>query len=301
MIRERMECKMARDFQTADSIQAQLEGAGVDVHDGMKEWRADGQQWRRSERKYNERPSRESRGPKTYYQRGPGKTLSAEQIETITALVAERSESKAVADYNRADEIFDQLQSEYNVNVDDKRAEWALLSEEYLLNEVDSSFVPDEDVQIKIGKLLGDRILARKCRDFDKADDIRDELREDYLVEIDDRSKDWVVVAPEGARWAGDEEEGDDNIVSKQEWNEEDDEDSDETADDSDVDAFMEEVLGSSEDKDGVSIEEGDSSSASLDEASLMALTVPELKEILKSKGLKVGGKKAELIERLLN
>jgi hypothetical protein len=28
-------------------------------------------------------------------------------------------------------------------------------------------------------------------------------------------------------------------------------------------------------------------------------MTVPELKEMLKSKGLKVGGKKAELIERL--
>jgi len=295
-----MECKMARDFQTADSIQAQLEGAGVDVHDGMKEWRADGQQWRRSERKYNERPSRESRGPKTYYQRGPGKTLSAEQIETITAMVAERSECKAVADYNRADEIFDQLQSEYNVNVDDKRAEWALLSEEYLLNEADTSFLPDEDVQTKIGKLLGDRILARKCRDFNKADDIRDELREDYLVEIDDRSKDWVVVAPEGARWADDNEEGDDNIVSKQEWDEEDDnEGSDESKDDADIDAFMEEVLGSS--KEEVSVTEDEVDPSSLDEASLMALTVPELKEILKSKGLKVGGKKAELIERLLN
>ena len=293
---------MARDFQTADSIQAQLEGAGVDVHDGMKEWRADGQQWMRSQRNFDERPSRESRGPKTYHQRGPGKTLSAEQIETITALVSERSECKAVADYDRADEIFDQLGNEYNVNVDDKRAEWALLSEEYLLNEADSSFVPDDDVQIKIGKLLGDRILARKCRDFDKADDIRDELREDYMVEIDDRSKDWVVVAPEGARWADDDEEGDVDVVSKQEWDEEDDEDSDDSDDDADIDAFMEEVLGSSEDKgDEVSISEDDSSSESLDEANLTAMTVPELKEILKSKGLKVGGKKAELIERLLN
>ena len=70
--------------------------------------------------------------------------------------------------------------------------------------------------------------------------------------------------------------------------------------DDSDIDAFMEEVLGSSEDKDGVSVAE-DEGDLSLDEASLTAMTVPELKDILKSKGLKVGGKKAELIERLLN
>lgn len=31
----------------------------------------------------------------------------------------------------------------------------------------------------------------------------------------------------------------------------------------------------------------------------LKSLTVPELKDLLRSKGLKVGGKKSELIERL--
>ena len=52
-----------------------------------------------------------------------------------------------------------------------------------------SSFVPDKDVRAKISEKLGERILARKRRDFNLADDIRDELRGEYVVEIDDGSK----------------------------------------------------------------------------------------------------------------
>jgi cysteinyl-tRNA synthetase len=42
LIAERLQCKMSRDFNTADAIQADLIAAGVYVHDGLKEWRADG-------------------------------------------------------------------------------------------------------------------------------------------------------------------------------------------------------------------------------------------------------------------
>jgi hypothetical protein len=42
-IAERLQCKMSRDFNTADAIQADLIAAGAYVHDGLKEWRADGQ------------------------------------------------------------------------------------------------------------------------------------------------------------------------------------------------------------------------------------------------------------------
>ena len=259
----------------------------LDVHDGFKEWRADGEMWERSNR--GERPSREARGPKMYEQRGPGKGLSDEELETISQLVAERSECKAVANYNRADEIFDTLQNQYNVNVDDKRSEWALLNEEYLLNTDETSFVPSEEIQAKIGELLGQRVLARKARDFNAADDIRDELRDDYVVEIDDRSKDYVIVAPEGAEWSddddNDEEGGDINIVSKQEWDEEDDDD-DEDDEDDEVD-----------DDDEVE----DASSSVLDETVLSSMTVPELKEKLRESSLPVSGRKSELIERLIN
>ena len=70
----------------------------MEVHDGFKEWRADGERWGRSNRRDGfERGT--PMDPKTYYQRGPGEGLSEEQIETINELVSERSEVKSVADY----------------------------------------------------------------------------------------------------------------------------------------------------------------------------------------------------------
>ena len=271
MIRERMECKFARDFRVADQIEQELTQAGVNVHDGFKEWRADGEGWRRSNRdNFNDGP----RTPKIYQQRGPGKGLTDEQIDEINALVAERSECKAEANYARADEVFNELADKYNVNVDDRNGEWSLLSEEYLLSP-DTNLVPEEKVQVEIEKKLGERILARKARNFALADEIRDELLEEYLVEIDDRSKEWLIMMPEGGRWADDDGDDETNIVSEDEW-----------------------------ESDGSFVEDEEESSnvqAAIDEGALSSMTVPELKEELRSKGLPVSGRKSELIDRLLN
>lgn len=281
MIRERMECKFARDFRVADQIEQELTQAGVNVHDGFKEWRADGEGWRRSNRRddnFNDGP----RTPKIYQQRGPGKGLTGEQIDEINALVAERSECKAETNYARADEIFNELADRYNVNVDDRNGEWSLLSEEYLLSP-DTTLVPEEKVQVEIEKKLGERILARKARNFALADEIRDELEEDYLVEIDDRSKEWLIMMPEGGRWADDDDEEEDetNIVSEDEW---------------DSDGSFDEDEEEDEDDEGSS-----NVQAAIDEGALSSMTVPELKEELRNKGLPVSGRKSELIDRLLN
>jgi hypothetical protein len=42
LLAERLQCKMVRNFQEADAIKDDLKRAGVHVHDGRKEWRADG-------------------------------------------------------------------------------------------------------------------------------------------------------------------------------------------------------------------------------------------------------------------
>ena len=73
----------------------------------------------------------------------------------------------------------------------------------YITISSESSFIPDETIIATIGKQLGDRILARKRRDFDMADDTRDELRNDYVVKIDDGNKEWMIVSPHGAMWVG--------------------------------------------------------------------------------------------------
>ena len=320
-IRSRMECKFARDFNTADRIEYELRQAGVLVHDGFKEWRADGEiddessSWggRRGGRGGDERRGSGRFGggpkpPKVYYQRGPGKDLSADEIEKINSLVAERSEAKSTMDYDRADVIFDQLTNDYNVNIDDKSGEWALLHEEYQLNINESSFVPDEKVQAMIGKKLGDRILARKARNFDLADDIRDELLNEYVVEVDDRAKEWMVVSPRGGQWSLNDDDSDNetNIVSKQEWEEEDDVEDD--GEDVNINGWAE-IADYDDDDDTAGVREGDiadrntndvPSSSSLSESTLLAMTVPELKEKLREVGLPLSGRKSELILRLL-
>jgi hypothetical protein len=284
-----MECKFARDFRVADQIEQELMRAGVDVHDGFKEWRADGQGWgRRSSNRDNDYDGM-PRAPKIYQQRGPGKGLSKKQIDEINALVAERSGCKAESNFNRADEIFRELSDRYKVNVDDRNAEWSLLSEEYLLSP-ETTLVPEEKVQAEIVKKLGQRILARKARNFDLADDIRDDLLRNYLVEVDDRSKEWLVLRPAGARWANDDDvdvDGDEtNFVSKEEW------DGDVSFESSDDD--FDDELAAEENRYTKPTQVG------FHGVDLSSMTVPELKEKLRVKGLPVSGKKSELIERLM-
>ena len=124
-----------------------------------------------------------------YRQRGAGRGLSPGQISAIRALVAERSEAMATTDYDRAIKIYDSLLREYSINIDDRAGKWALIHEEYAFNLNMSSFVPNEDFLTTIVKRLGERILVRKCRDFGVAEDIRNELWDKYVVEIDNQNK----------------------------------------------------------------------------------------------------------------
>ena len=48
LIRARMECKMKRDFQRADKIQAELQQHGVFIRDQANAWRADGKVYNQS-------------------------------------------------------------------------------------------------------------------------------------------------------------------------------------------------------------------------------------------------------------
>jgi hypothetical protein len=307
-----MESKFARKFNIADRIEMDLRIAGVNVNDGTKEWRADGQDFfqRGRERGGGGREQQQRRGggdwdnmgpkpPKVYRQRGHGMGLTPEQISTISDMVAERSVAKSIVDYDRADEIYAELTDKYNVNIDDRAGEWALLNEEYMFNKAESSFIPDESIIAAIGKRLGDRILARKRRDFDLADDIRDELRNDYVVEIDDGNKEWIIVSPRGAMWSNDDDDGM-NVVSKEEWDAEDNDDDDDDDEQDDIDVAFDDFVtnGSAKEiEDEIIVAVGTDDVTS----TLSSLTVPELKERLREAGLPVSGKKSELITRLVD
>mmetsp|Transcript_4476 Transcript_4476/g.11252 ORF Transcript_4476/g.11252 Transcript_4476/m.11252 type:complete len:86 (-) Transcript_4476:87-344(-) len=71
--------------------------------------------------------------------------------------------------------------------------------------------------------------------------------------------------------------------------------------DDDDEDDTVDETLMEAEDNNQDDDHQGDGILPALDEEMLAKLTVPELKDRLRAANLPVSGKKAELIERLLN
>ncbi len=144
--------------------------------------------------------------------------------------MAKRSKAKATTDYARTNEIFDSLLREYSINIDNRAGEWALVHEEYTFNPDVSSFVPNKDVLAAIRKrLVGQRILAWKRQNFAVANNISNKLHDKYVLAIDNQNKEWKAVVPRGGRWSKDNNgEGDEsNIVSREEWEEGEDEDGD--------------------------------------------------------------------------
>ena len=136
-------------------------------------------------------------------------------------------QGQGATDYACANKIFNSLSREYGINNNKRAGKWALVHKEYIFNPNVLSFVPDKDVLTAIGKRLGERILMQKQRDFDVANDTPNKLRNKYVVEIDDQNKEWMVVVLRGGRLLKDDDrKGDENnIVSREEWEEGKDED----------------------------------------------------------------------------
>mmetsp|Transcript_29101 Transcript_29101/g.69297 ORF Transcript_29101/g.69297 Transcript_29101/m.69297 type:complete len:82 (+) Transcript_29101:788-1033(+) len=53
----------------------------------------------------------------------------------------------------------------------------------------------DGDDKARIARLLADRAAHRRGRDYRSADRIRDELQDRHSVVVDDRTREWKVVA----------------------------------------------------------------------------------------------------------
>ena len=162
--------------------------------------------------------------------------------------------------------------------------------------------------------LLADRDDARDAKDYSAADAIRDDVRDLYELRIDDRNRRCLPhappVAPRAPPTATVKAEGDEAVVAAL------------AGDVSFLDAPAEEAIFdvADIDMDSIMARHGDAmrralaedaapdtvASAAAPDASaedrdaLAALRVPELKDRCRAAGLKVGGKKAELIDRLL-
>jgi len=200
--------------------------------------------------------------------------LSPEDLEEIENLLEERGGCKARRDFDAADDIRDKLQADYSIRVDDRSKEWHVVTNSYLyvpsahqLEEQDVEFIQDQ---------MSQRASAKLKADYETADNIRDSLMDQFAVSIDDRLKEWTVVVDPSNRMASP------------------DTGSNFTADD------VEDDVSETEETDNqISDEEEEEVEEEEEDVKLENMTVVQLKEKLKARGLPVSGRKAELIERL--
>jgi cysteinyl-tRNA synthetase len=185
---ERLQCKLNRDYSTADAIQAELLAAGVVMLDKKKEWRADGATWDEfSARKYS----------------ASQHSTSTEHAAEIQAMVDERAQAKSERLYNKADALRDDLVDTFDVVVDDRLLEWSVGGDfGSVTNNKRDEFMPfslapgspDTDDHDEVQRLIEQRDVARADRDYGMADQIREELKEKNVY-IDDRKRQWSVGA----------------------------------------------------------------------------------------------------------
>lgn len=217
MIAERLMAKLGRDFSTADAIQSDLVARGVFVHDGNKEWRSDGVAYGDlSERRrggYRGNPGR-SAGSRSSYDAPYAKSSYSADVEgidekVVAKLVEERRARKMNRMYDEADAIREGLRDKYNVLIDDRLKMWSVagdFGEEYnaqrdmahkfanrgYIKSASSISLSPEDEAL-VGEQLRERFEAKRNRDFDTADAIRDDLLLNFDVSINDKMKLWSV------------------------------------------------------------------------------------------------------------
>ena len=263
--------------------------------------------------------------PTTYTRRGGG-DLSDENLALVEQRLAERSEMKQQGDFKAADEIRARLAADFNVRIDDRNMQWHLETQDYVQAPSLHNF--DEDTLAFIQDQVNQRVQAKIEKDYQKADSIRDSLIDEFSVVIEDRVKgmnvafvfsirvcvcvcekcrlqqatnsfltfsvlsEWMIVGrPKNSFALSDSisiESSDTDSVSDG-GDDDDDDDSD------DFEGVLEREIVEAVQADIT--EEADPTLEG--NGDLETLTVVQLKERLRSRGLPVSGRKAELIERL--
>lgn len=284
-IQERVQAKQDRDFDTADLIRTELEEQfGVYINDKQRLWSAGGD--------FGDGPKR------PMYKRRGGGNLTNEEENTISEMLTKRFQAKKDRHFRTADEIREHLRTTYNVAIDDKNREWHLDTDEYISAGI-HDFTPDQVAVIT--ELLQERFACKAAKEYDRADDIRSQLREEFNVEVDDRTKEWRCVPMDDATY--------EQRLFRKEAVSSQSSAFQRTQIDRDLKDELDSVFADDGDDDNEDIVTEDdqlgarsySAPEENTEDSLSTLTVVELKEKLRNAGLPVTGKKSELIERLLN
>ena len=195
LLAQRLQAKFSRDFHQADAIQEQLAAGGVFVDDKRKEWRADGQHIVNANSQYSMSPLSEE--------------CDRRHSALISGLVNERLKFKKNFQYEKADKVREGLITNFNVIIDDRAKQWSIggdfgpeanelrkkfedFGNQGYAQSISSTQLSGEEVE-RIQQQIDERFRARKNRDFELADSIRDALLEEYDVTILDKHKLWSV------------------------------------------------------------------------------------------------------------
>lgn len=187
LIRDRNKARRSRNFQKADDILAKLRDENVFLHDKKKLWRADGEVFERRGQSSTE-----------YTKSSFSIPISESEEEYIRKRLKERSKAKFRRDFDLADEILDELKFLKNVMVDDNNLTFQV-SDKMIKND---GYVYGgkrliniaNDVLQEIYDLVRERANAKKAKEYDKADDILRELEVKHGVRVDDIKKAWFFL-----------------------------------------------------------------------------------------------------------
>jgi len=203
-----------RQYDKADTIRdGLLDRHNVVVDDRAKQWSVGGDfgpeanEQRDAFNEFAHRDYLQSKSSATA-------TMSNEDIDHIQEQVNVRVQAKKDRDFATADEIRDVLSNEYDVTILDKHKLWSVggIFEEtgqkppgvYVRVGDDrrdpngfKSPLSQED-EDEIMKMIATRYKAKRARDFDTSDGIRDELVERFGVRIDDKSNEWRIMSRHG-------------------------------------------------------------------------------------------------------
>jgi len=125
LLAERLQAKFARDFHTADRIQMGLIDGGVFVHDGLKEWRADGVPYGSFRGDGSQRPVRRQDN-QNYVKSEHSGDVDGASDDLINKLCHERTKFKMMRQYDKADKVREGLRTKFNVLIDDRLKQWSV-------------------------------------------------------------------------------------------------------------------------------------------------------------------------------
>ena len=201
LLKERTAARRQQNFQKADLLLQKMKMNNIYVDDKLKEWRADGIPF----------DSFGAKNPKTIqknldsseksvytYKKIPNSNFIDEEEEAfIVQKIKDRIQAKIQRNFHIADDIRDELRYLNRVEINDDERTWTVMDKDFFEHQHEYRFggkrmanISEEELS-QIHNLLKSRFNARKEKDFDKADNILQELATIHGIRVDDKKQLW--------------------------------------------------------------------------------------------------------------